>query len=1017
MTKMKRVDKAWGTLLVLLTLMVAASGCESTGGKTKPNPAVIVLWENAVDTIAIQDGGAATGARDFGALAVGDTSASLTVIIENRGGRNFMLDSVELIGTDAADFALDATSIVPGTFAPGAQQSFSVSFAPQSAGVKAAEIRVTHSVGGAGSTTTFSIIGEGNPTVLTVYEGDVATGTQIMSDDAASGLRDFGSQVVSSGASSPQIFTLVNDSQTDITLTAPVLGGTGNGDFTLDVSSFSTTLAVNAETTFSVAFDPATTGTKLANVSFTHDNATTTSPFIVNVTGVGVGTIDVREGSATGPQIISGLPAMDGRVFASQDVNAGASAPLTIVLVNHGTVDIAIDPPTLAGMNPGEFVLDTTSLVSPLAANMETSFTISFDPSIVGAIEADVEVMHNAAGTVPSPFLIKLVGTGSSTLPGFELREGDASGTLIGDLTAGPLSIDMGSVPIGTMGTISYFIVNNGGVDLMLTAPMLVGSSPRFSLDASGFSMTVAAGAATSFDLTFSPQVLGADSTSISIGHNLNGVATPTSISVDALGDVAPTMTVQPPAPAAAVTSGDMGPDAVDVGSQRVSMPSMDVTLTVTNTAPAMNLTLEVPTLTGADAASFTLTAWTSQQVLAPSETRDIVLSFMSATAGELRATVSFNHDALGVGGPVFSFEIVGVATIPSAYAWGVGGSGQLGNGTTLDKDDPELVSATEALSDIQCGKDFTLAITFTGALVAWGNNSRGQLGDGSNTLRTRPVAVSTVFNVTQVAAGEDFVIALTSGGEVWSWGANDVGQLGDASGMDRNLPDRINSLSNISAIAVGESHALALDSSGQVWVWGSNSHGQLGLGNTNDQATPIMLPRVSNATAISAGLKHSHYIVANGEAFGFGWNEDGQLGTGTAGGIETSAVQIQSVPLGYNSIEGGARHTLAIDRGGKVFAWGANDKGQLGKGDTRPSNSPVAVMTARGQLDDVVVISAYADNCAAFRITIMEQEIYTWGDARAHAGTQVNRAERRSGVPPVIQRAAAGDGFTLTAE
>jgi alpha-tubulin suppressor-like RCC1 family protein len=67
---------------------------------------------------------------------------------------------------------------------------------------------------------------------------------------------------------------------------------------------------------------------------------------------------------------------------------------------------------------------------------------------------------------------------------------------------------------------------------------------------------------------------------------------------------------------------------------------------------------------------------------------------------------------------------------------------------------------------------------------------------------------------------------------------------------------------------------------------------------------------------------------------FAWGLNEKGQLGDGTT---ETSESPIAVSGLeGVTSVAGGEGHGLALMAGGTVMAWGSNEDGQLGDGHAR---------------------------------------------------------------------------------
>src|SRR5690606_31932446 len=137
-------------------------------------------------------------------------------------------------------------------------------------------------------------------------------------------------------------------------------------------TGFAGTLAIGASATFSITFDPTSVGTKNAIVQFTHDDPTTATPYVLNVTGNGIlnsPLIVVREGSASGVNVASGDAAVagGGRDCGSIDVSAGATAPILIFVVNNGTQNLILGTPTLAGANASSFALDLSSYVTSVA--------------------------------------------------------------------------------------------------------------------------------------------------------------------------------------------------------------------------------------------------------------------------------------------------------------------------------------------------------------------------------------------------------------------------------------------------------------------------------------------------------------------------------------------------------------------------------------------------------------------------------------------------------------------------
>jgi uncharacterized repeat protein (TIGR01451 family) len=199
-------------------------------------------------------------------------------------------------------------------------------------------------------------------------------------------------------------------------------------------------------------------------------------------------------------------------------------------------------------------------------------------------------------------------------------------------------------------------------------------------------------------------------------------------------------------------------------------------------------------------------------------------------------------------------------------FGWGWSINGQVGDGGTTNRTTPvpaALPAGTTATA-ISAGQYHSLAVTSDGGVLAWGQNTYGQLGDGTTTQRNRPVAVALPAGttVTAVAAGWEHSLALTSDGGVLAWGDNRYGQLGDGTNTSSTTPVAVAlpAGTTVTAIAAGYEHSLALTPGGSVLAWGRNTFGQLGDGTTTDRNTPVLtvFPAGVRATAITAADYHS---------------------------------------------------------------------------------------------------------------------------------------------------------------
>jgi alpha-tubulin suppressor-like RCC1 family protein len=138
-------------------------------------------------------------------------------------------------------------------------------------------------------------------------------------------------------------------------------------------------------------------------------------------------------------------------------------------------------------------------------------------------------------------------------------------------------------------------------------------------------------------------------------------------------------------------------------------------------------------------------------------------------------------------------------------FIWGKNEFAQLGDGTTTSRLTPtEITSqfnlnAGETITSISLGSFHSSAITSEGRVFTWGWNDYSQLGDGTTLSRENPTEITSQFNlnagetITSMALGAwNYSSAITSEGRVFIWGSNYYGQLGDGTTTDRSSPYEI---------------------------------------------------------------------------------------------------------------------------------------------------------------------------------------------------------------------------------
>jgi len=232
------------------------------------------------------------------------------------------------------------------------------------------------------------------------------------------------------------------------------------------------------------------------------------------------------------------------------------------------------------------------------------------------------------------------------------------------------------------------------------------------------------------------------------------------------------------------------------------------------------------------------------------------------------------------------------------------------------------------------------------------------------------------------IYAGGGHTGLLTKSGRLYLWGWNKDLQCGIQSNRysvhmrDYPLPfiDQLEDIS-VERAALGFSHTLVVEKqTGKVFAFGNDERGQV-TGRVNvrisDIATPPMTPtflKNEKVDIVDAGLFHSAVINESGELITFGCNRFGQCNFSNGEKIvaETSdqpgCIYHRWKPNQNDRVVDvacGRRHTVAVDSQNRLWTWGENKYGQLGRVTKGKKDHTPSVVDMKGEIrkDDTVSV------------------------------------------------------------
>lgn len=318
---------------------------------------------------------------------------------------------------------------------------------------------------------------------------------------------------------------------------------------------------------------------------------------------------------------------------------------------------------------------------------------------------------------------------------------------------------------------------------------------------------------------------------------------------------------------------------------------------------------------------------------------------------------------------------------VGSMWLAGYSNYGQLGQNNKINRSSPVQLGSQTDWTKTSCGNYSISAINISGALWSWGENDRGQLGQNDRIHRSSPVQVgslTTWFSSSNAIGNGSFTAAIKKENSLWIFGKNENGQLGLGDVVYRSSPVQVGTENNWSKVGSGSYFAIAIKTDNSLWSWGGYFYGSLGLNNDSiSRSSPVQVGSQTDWSKISCGYLHAIAIKTDKSLWAWGGNNKGQLGIESILN-KSSPTQVGALTTWLN-VSCGEYFTIAIKTDGTMWGWGLNYRGELGQNNLIYRSSPVQI----GSETSWSKVSCGSYNSGAIK---SDGTLWTWGRNTAGA-------------------------------
>ena len=337
---------------------------------------------------------------------------------------------------------------------------------------------------------------------------------------------DFGNTDLTAGEVT-HTFTITNSGigALHLTGTTPFVTISGHtSDFTVISAPTTPVSASSGTTTFSIKFDPTTTGLREATISIDNDDEDE-NPFTFDIQGTGGNYPEIKV-EYSGTEIVDGdaTPAIaEGTDFGYDHYNYSAYSPVhTFQIVNQGSGTLNLSGTPRVTVTGVDFSLEQDAPTS-IAAGDTAEFKVKFAATAVVARSGNVSITNNDSGENPYNFSITGTGyTGSLMIvqggsPQQDIENGDNTPVEDDYTDFGRTTIDGGT--IDRIFEIENY--GNGNLTLSGTPVVIITGADEIEFTVTDqSSSTIGSGSNDTFTIQFDPSGSGTKTATVSIANN-----------------------------------------------------------------------------------------------------------------------------------------------------------------------------------------------------------------------------------------------------------------------------------------------------------------------------------------------------------------------------------------------------------------------------------------------------------------------------------------------------------------